>query len=99
LQTLELMTKCEPSARLRWLLKNREELETYADGPLAMTGVAAAALLDLGFSIDQGEMLFLFLRLPGAAVHALEQREFGWRRYPFFGDGLHLTNDPGPVTT
>ena len=42
-------------------------------------------------------MLFLLLRLPGAAVHALEQKKLGWRKYPFFGDGLTLTNDPGPV--
>jgi len=42
-------------------------------------------------------MLFLLLRLPGAAAHALEQKEHGWRKYPFFGDGLTLTDDPGPV--
>ena len=42
-------------------------------------------------------MLYLMLRLPGAAVHALEQEKLGWRRYPFFNDGLKLTNDPGPV--
>jgi len=41
-------------------------------------------------------MLFLLLRLPGAAVHSLEQKKLGWRKYPFFGDGLTLTNDPGP---
>jgi citrate synthase len=68
-----------------------------ADCPLAMTGVAAAALIDLAFSPEQGEMLYLLSRLPGAAVHALEQQEYGWRRFPFFANGLKLENDPGPV--
>ena len=67
------------------------------DCPLAMTGVAAAAMIDLGFDVDQGEMLYLLLRLPGAAAHALEQREYGWRHYPFFADGLELEDDPGEV--
>lgn len=96
-QTLELLIQTESSSRLKWLSKNREQLEIHASGTLSITGVAAACLLDLGFSIDQAEMLFLMLRLPGAAVHALEQRKNGWRRYPFFTNGLHLTNDPGPV--
>src|SRR3569832_457271 len=60
-----------------------------------MSGVAAAALMDLGHSPDQGEMLYLLLRLPGAAVHALEQKEYGWRRFPFFTHALELENDPG----
>ncbi|HAD10158.1 MAG TPA: citryl-CoA lyase, partial [Porticoccaceae bacterium] len=34
---------------------------------------------------------------PGAAAHALEQEKLGFRRYPFFANGLTLTNDPGPV--
>ena len=59
-----------------------------------MTGVTAAALIDLGFDTPQGEMLYLLLRLPGAAVHALEQQGYGFRRYPFFADGLELENDP-----
>jgi citrate synthase len=58
-----------------------------------MTGVAAAALLDLGFTPDQGEMLHLLLRLPGAAAHALEQKEQGHKSFPFFA--LDLQDDPG----
>ena len=57
-----------------WLQQHREDLEIAANMPLAMTGVVAAAMLDLGFDAEQGEMLTLLLRLPGAAVHALEQR-------------------------
>ena len=41
-------------------------------------------------------MFYLLLRLPGAAAHALEQHERGWRNLPFYGDGLILTKDtPG----
>lgn len=29
-------------------------------------------------------MLYLLLRLPGAAVHALEQKRYGFKRFPFF---------------
>ena len=29
-------------------------------------------------------MLFLMLRLPGAAAHALEQGEMGFRKFPFY---------------
>jgi citrate synthase len=61
-----------------------------------MTGVIAAAFTDLELTDEQAEMLFLLLRLPGAAVHSLEQKKLGWRKYPFFGEGLTLTNDPGP---
>lgn len=98
-QTLAYLAQCSPGDSLNWLQENRPALEDSADCPLAMTGVAAAAMMDLGFNSQQGEMLYLLLRLPGAAVHALEQQEFGWRRYPFFGKGLILENDPGPKNT
>lgn len=95
-QTLEYLAAHSSGPALPWLLRQRVELETAADCPLAMTGVAAAAFTDLEFTSQQGEMLYLLLRLPGAAVHALEQEEYGWRRFPFFKDGLILTDDPGP---
>ena len=96
-QVLAHMVKTGESEKLRWLQANREHLEQFAECPLAMSGVAATVLHELELSPDQAEMLFLLLRLPGAAVHSLEQEKLGWRRYPFFGDGLKLTNDPGPV--
>jgi citrate synthase len=57
-----------------------------------MSGVAAAALADLGFNPEQGEMLHLLLRLPGAAAHALEQRAGSYKDFPFFA--LDLQDDP-----
>jgi citrate synthase len=77
---------------LAWLHGARDTLEGVAGLPLAMPAVAAAALADLGFDADQGEMLALLLRLPGAAAHALEQRGLGYKRFPFFA--LHLEDDP-----
>lgn len=77
---------------LHWLQAHREALEAAAGLPLAMTGIAAAALHALGFDADEGEMLFLLLRLPGAAAHALEQRRLGHKRFPFFE--VDLVNDP-----
>ena len=91
---LENLCELNSSQALTYLKASRTRLEQVSGYPLAMTGVAAAALFDLGFSPDQAEMLFLLLRLPGAAVHALEQKQKGWRKYPFFHNGIVLTKDP-----
>lgn len=95
-QTLAKLKEHSESGALAWLHDQRQSLETVAGCPLSMSGVAAAALFDLGMDSDQAEMLYLLLRLPGAAVHALEQKEYGWRRFPFFAGGLKLVDDPGP---
>lgn len=99
--TLQLLDKLTAVARndsnLHWLNQNRIELEKITQLPLSLTFVIATALVDLTFSAEQGEMIFLLLRLPGAATHALEQRKLGWKKYPFFINGLSLLNDPGPV--
>lgn len=96
---------------LTWLQANREALEALALDvynerqpanagiaacPLSLTGVAAAALFELGFQAEQAEMLYLMLTLPGAAAHALEQEDMGWRKFPFVGHRISLTDDPGP---
>ena len=99
LQTLNHLATICPDGSLAYLSTHREQLEQAADCPLAMTGVIAAAFTDLELTDEQAEMLFLLLRLPGAAVHSLEQKKLGWRKYPFFGEGLTLTNDPGPASS
>lgn len=96
-QTLERLAKLLPDSRIAWLESERGALEAAAGLPLAMTGVAAAALLDLGLDPVAGEMLTLMLRLPGAAAHALEQQRQGFRQFPFFS--LDLQNDPGVAAT
>jgi citrate synthase len=94
LQTLTLLASMKEDGYLHWLQQNRDELENFAESPLAMSGVIATAFLDLEFNPDQAEMLYLMMRLPGAAVHALEQKQLGWKKYPFFGSALKITNDP-----
>lgn len=99
LQTLDHLTSIYSDGALSYLSANRQIFEKAADAPLGMTGVIAAAFTDLGFTDEQAEILYLLLRLPGAAAHSLEQKKLGWRKYPFFGDGLTLTNDPGPLNS
>lgn len=82
--------------RLAWLQAQRPAMEAAVGLPLATTGVAAAALADLGFAPAEGEMLFLLLRLPGAAAHALEQRGHHYRDFPF--PEVELTDDPARRT-
>ncbi|MES2582718.1 MAG: citryl-CoA lyase [Pseudomonadota bacterium] len=84
LQTLDTLAALGPFEHLAWLASNRAHLEAALGLPLALVGVAAAALVDLGFSPQQGEMLYLMLRLPGAAAHALEQSQQGFKRFPFY---------------
>jgi len=98
-QLLAYSASHSPGVTLRWLQANRRALEAAAESPLALSGVAAAVFHDLGFSPEQAEALFLLLRLPGAAAHALEQEQAGWGRFPFFVNGITLTNDPGQPTT
>ncbi|MDF3030156.1 MAG: hypothetical protein K0R03_714 [Moraxellaceae bacterium] len=82
-EALATLRRLSPGSCLGFLEDNLALLEASAGRPLALAGVAAAALADLGFTPAQGEMLYLLLRLPGAAAHALEQRDRGFRQFPF----------------
>jgi citrate synthase len=82
-QTLDCLVRYSSGAYMPWLKQNLPVLEAAAGCPLAMSGVAAAAFADLGLTPEQGEMLHLLLRLPGAAVHALEQQRLGFKKFPF----------------
>ena len=95
LQTLSCLADIYSQGNLAWLQENRQALESYSKSPLALSGVIATALNDIGFDSEQAEIVYLFLRLPGAAAHSLEQRQHGWKKYPFFGADLNITNDPG----
>ena len=91
-QTLTLLAQLSTAAYLPWLSKNLQHLEAAANHPLSLSGVAAATFADLGFSPEQGEMLYLLLRLPGAAAHSLEQKGYGHKKFPFFT--LELEDSP-----
>lgn len=94
IQTLQALAETLGAGCTIWLKDHRNQLEQLADHPLGMTGLVAAVLTDMGFSPNAGEMLTLLLRLPGAAAHALEQGENGFKRFPFFS--IDIVNDPGP---
>lgn len=91
-QTLSCLVRYGSGTYLMWLQQHLSDLEEAAGHPLALSGVAAAALSDLGFTPEQGEMLYLLLRLPGAAAHALEQRALGYKNFPF--GSLELETEP-----
>lgn len=96
-QLLETLAQIGASPRLSWMAGQRQALEQAVGLPLETSGVAAAALSDLGFAPAEGEMLYLLLRLPGAAAHALEQEALGYRKFPF--GAVDLENDPGGETS
>lgn len=92
-QTLACLAGLAAGPELPWLAGRRESLEAIAGRPLSLSGVAAAAYIELGLSPAQGEMLHLLLRLPGAAVHALEQQELGFKKFPFYANELQLDSE------
>ncbi|HEX5125425.1 MAG TPA: hypothetical protein VFW00_01675, partial [Rhodocyclaceae bacterium] len=91
-QTLARLALHSPGQALPYLAAQHTVLEARCGHGLALSGVAAAAFHDIGMSPAQGEMLHLLLRLPGAAAHALEQRETGYKNFPF--GSIDLQNDP-----
>lgn len=95
LQLLESLCGEYQDGALGFLRTHRRNLESAAGCALAISGVAAAALVDIGFNDEQSEILYLLLRLPGAAAHAIEQREYGYRQYPFFSKSLVLKEYTG----
>lgn len=96
-QTLKLISHLEEKGMVFWIYKNRENLEKLAGNPVSMVLVISAALFDIGFNSDEAEMLFLILRLPGAAVQVLEMIGKGYRTYPFHHDALHVLDDPNQI--
>lgn len=92
IRLLDVLAMSGVAPRLAWLGNHRTEVEAATERPLDMSGVAATAFTDLGFTAAEGEMLYLLLRLPGAAAHALEQEGNGFRRFPFYP--VELQDDP-----
>ncbi len=95
MQILDVLEAVHSGGALSWLKENKLQLEAHLGYPLALSGIAAAAFFDLEFSEHQASMLYLILRLPGAAAHSLEQELVPWNKFPFFGDAIELLDDPG----
>jgi citrate synthase len=93
-QLLARFAALDAGSRPAWLLANLPRVEAAAGLPLSLAGAAAAALCEIGFTAREGEMLFLILRLPGAAAHALEQSGAGHKRFPFHR--MRLEEGPAP---
>ncbi len=91
-QVLARLAAISPDSRCAWLQANLSSIEEGSGFPLSLVGVAAAAFADLGMTPEEGEMLFLLLRLPGAAAHALEQRRSGHKHFPFYDIELEETS-------
>lgn len=83
-QVLARLAALDADSRCAWLQACLSAMEQASGHPLSLVGVAAAAFTDLDLLPEEGEMLFLLLRLPGAAAHALEQRRLGHKRFPFY---------------
>lgn len=96
-QLLETLARIGVTPRLSWLASQHRELEKTVGLPLDVSGIAATAFADLGFQPNEGEMLFLLLRLPGAAAHALEQERYGYKQFPFYP--VELEDDPATKET
>lgn len=89
-QSLAHLREAGPCTRC--LHDHLDALCAQAGMGLTLVGVAAAVMSDLGLSPAQGEMLHLLLRLPGAAAHALEQADQGFKRFPY--PAVTLLDDP-----
>ncbi len=82
---------------LQWLIYNRVFLEKQSTKPITITMIAATTFIDLGLTLDEGEMLMLLLRLPGAAAHSLEQKKYGHKKFPFYS--IELEDQHGKKET
>jgi citrate synthase len=98
IELLEYLCQIYPSGAIHWLREFRSELEQFCEQPMSTASVFACAFHELKFSASEAEMLYLILRLPGAAAHSLEQKKLGWKQFPFFGAQTILTDDPGKRT-
>ena len=84
LDCLATLGRASLARRVLWLQEHESTLVEAAGHGLSLTGVAAAALADLELNADQGEALFLWLRLPGTLAQAMEQSGKRHKQFPFF---------------
>ncbi|PWK50731.1 citrate/2-methylcitrate synthase [Pleionea mediterranea] len=95
MSALKKLVSVTPGNALIWLLANYQSLEESCKAGMTLNSVVAAAFYDLNFNAQNSELLFLILRLPGAAAHAMEQQQMGWKKFPFYNDAFTLIDDPG----
>jgi citrate synthase len=75
---------------LRLILAAERRLDPEANGWIRLYGAFAASLLDLGFSPEQGNGLFLIARSGGMLAHLCEQVGRKYQDFPtWFGPGFY----------
>ncbi|PCJ22305.1 MAG: citryl-CoA lyase [Gammaproteobacteria bacterium] len=94
-QGLSVLSKCSERGYLQWLSEHQAELQKIIGYPVATSGLAAAAFLDLGIEAYIAEQCYMMMRLPGVIAHAHDQHQLGFQKFPFFHDSLELEDDPG----
>lgn len=80
-------------AVLAWTQAFAQELQNLDCGGWLMPGLAAAALLDLGFHPKTGPGLFQWLSGPGLLAHALEMANKPLTALPFIDDSRYFIDD------
>ncbi|WP_230970509.1 citrate synthase family protein [Nitrogeniibacter aestuarii] len=96
-QCLDALCLNPLATHLRCLRNAEPMLSAHCGRGLSLSGVAAAACIDLGFSPEQAQAIHLLLRLPGALAHALEQSGKSYRDFPFFTLSEAPLAEPGHV--
>lgn len=76
-------SSAEPTRPLAWLADNMLSISQVLRAGCTLTMLAATAFTELSFSPEEGEMLFMLLRLPGAAAHSIEQSHLRFSEFPF----------------
>jgi citrate synthase len=80
---------------IRLLLTAERRLDPRTNGWIRLYGAFAASLLDLGFTPEQGNGLFLMARSGGMLAHLCEQFGRNWREFPtWFGPGFYRYGGP-----
>jgi len=80
-------------AALAWAATFAAELQRRDCGGWLLPGVAAAALLDLGFHPKTGPGLFQWLSAPGLLAHAFEMSNQPLTALPFIDDSRYFIDD------
>jgi len=94
-QLLNACKEADNHSLWRWFESKLASFEQQGEGGVNVNFIIALGLYRLGLTAEQAEFCHLFMRLPGAAVHALEAKHQGWKKFPFFGKQIQLSDDPG----
>jgi citrate synthase len=84
-----LLTLAACGPHLKWATAFSELLSARKEG-FRLSGLAAAALLDLGFSPYEGELIFQIASAPGIAAQAAEKANAALTEMPFIPESRYV---------